>query len=114
MTHVLVALRGRVPEFSAKAGATVVVRPFQVVDLALPDALKKALPLKEFDMVMSNDALMHLPNHDVFAALANLNGAGVPGGVFITNTDTRRRYAVKGTAPSTSSELLTDRYVRFR
>ena len=71
-----------------RAGGSLTLRPFVMVDLAEPSCFR-SLPVHRYEIVMCNDALMHLPVADIYSALANLNGAGLQGGTFVTNADTR-------------------------
>ena len=75
--------RGR-PVATRLAGI-VTIAPFLLVDLAVPGSLR-SLPLPRYDLIMCNDALMHLPTRDIVTALHNINAVG--GRLFITNTAT--------------------------
>ena len=73
---------------AAKLGRSVSIAPFKQLDLAELGSIH-ALPLRSYDVVICNDALMHLPIRDIFTALTNMNSVG--GSLFITNSAVRPR-----------------------
>lgn len=81
---------------SLSAGRRVDLLPFKRIDLAADGQLARAGASDAIDVILSNDALMHLPNRLVLRALRGFNAV------------TSARYLVTNRVPGSQWRALTD------